>query len=107
MDNLTIDGSIATSTLDTISARITLTPGQQILPMIEQRIRDDIEPRAQQVEKDLVAIINIELGKLGINPSMTSTYQFAQGIADKYLERLVCERIEAIVDGLIGTIARP
>ena len=94
--------SINTSTLDTISARITLTPGQQILPMIEQRIRDEIEPRAQQAEKDLIAIISIELGKLGINPSLTGTHAYARGIADNYRERLVGERIEAIVDGLVA-----
>lgn len=73
-----------------------------ILSMIEQRIRDDVEPQVKLADNDLTAIISIELRKLGINPSLTNMHQFASGIADKYRERLVCERIAAIVDGLVG-----
>jgi hypothetical protein len=109
MDNLKFDGSILTKRigmngggqvtgfgLDSITQKP--TQSQLILPTIEQRIRDEVEPRAQQAEKDLIAIINIELVKLGINPVLTGTHAYARGIANKYRERLVGERIDALVD---------
>lgn len=70
----------------------------RILTMIEQHIRDEIEPLAQQAEKDLIAIISIELGKLGINPDLAGTLAYTRGIADKYRQRLVGERIGALID---------
>lgn len=113
MDRMKIGGDIMTKSLG-ISASghvagfglslnpLKPVPSQQILPMIEQRIRGAVEPQAQQAEKDLNAIINIELGKLGFNPAMTNTGQYVSGIADKYRERLVAERIAALVDSLVA-----
>ncbi|MDQ2822050.1 MAG: hypothetical protein M3Y65_16920 [Pseudomonadota bacterium] len=102
MNNLKIDGSINTSTLETISARLTLSPAQQIMETIEQRIQEEVKPQVDQAEKDLIAIVTIELDKLGINAQLTNTYQFASGIADKYRDRLVDQRIAAIIDGLMS-----
>lgn len=107
MDNLKIDGNILAKNFcinggafDFITGRP--VQSKQILSMIEQRIRDEVEPKVLQTEKDLMAIISIELNKLGIKPSMTSTHQYVSSIVDKYREGLVGERITAIVDGLVS-----
>jgi hypothetical protein len=110
MDNMKIDGSILAGHvigygLDFITQKP--AQAQRILPMIEQRIRDEVEPQVKQADKDLTAIISIELRKLGINPSLTTMHQFASGIADNYRERLVGERIEALVDSLVPAAPQP
>jgi hypothetical protein len=109
MDNMKFDGSILAKGFVIGWGSVTQKPdqAQRILPMIEQRIRDDVEPKARQAEKDLTAIISIELRKLGINPNLTNMHQFTSGIADKYRERLVSERIEALVDSLVPAALQP
>lgn len=112
MDNLKIDGSINSryavkiddngfvkgfGLIDTAAPK-----PLPILSMIEQRIRDEIEPRAQQAEKDLIAIISIELAKLGINPSLTGTHAYARDIADKYRAHQVGKRLDALVDFMVA-----
>jgi hypothetical protein len=117
MDSLKINGSISSRYAMKIDENgfvkgfgvvdTTAPKSLPLLSMIEQRIRDEIEPSAQQAEKDLIAIISIELGKLGINPSLTGTHAYARGIADKYRERLVGERIDALVDFMANIANQP
>lgn len=110
MDNIKIDGGILAGNLSVKNyAGLTgldfvtqkPTQAQSILPMIEQRIRDAVEPQVNQARADLEAIIAIELDKLGVKAHFTSLYQFTDSIAKQYEERLVAERIAALVDSLI------
>lgn len=98
--NLSEGFNLRVGSLDLISQKATQV--QQILPMIEQRIREEVEPRVQEAEKDLIAIIKIELGKLGINADLTKTHQYVSGIADRYRERLVGERMEALAKFMVN-----
>lgn len=117
MDNLKIGGSISSryamkiddngfvkgfGLMDTAAPK-----PLPILSMIEQRIRDEIEPRAQQVEKDLIAIISIELGKLDINADLTGTHAYARGIADKYRAHQIGKRLDALVDFMANIANQP
>jgi len=73
-----------------------------ILDMLQMSIHAIVNPIVDKAQNKLESIIADELLKLGINPSLTSLYPFAQGIADQYRNKLVGARIKAIVDGLVS-----
>jgi hypothetical protein len=78
------------------------SPAFGILPMIEQRIRASVRTRVEITRKGLDAVISAEVKGLGLDPDVHSAWKFVAKIADAYEERLVAERIKAIVDGLVS-----
>lgn len=100
--SVAVSGTLNTATLSSISAQATPTPAQQILPMIEQRIRASIRAEVEQTRKHLESAIGAELVKLGFDAEFNKSWQFASEVATEYGEMLVRKRIKAIVDDLVN-----
>lgn len=73
----------------------------QILPMIEARIRESIAPEVEKMRARLVAVINCEAATFGMRADFNGSHQFADKIAKAYAEKLVADRIAALVDSLV------
>jgi hypothetical protein len=82
------------------------TPADQILPMIERRIRASIREEVEQTRKHLESVIGAEMVKLGFHADFNKSWQFASEVATEYGETLVGKRIKAIVDGLVSEPAK-
>lgn len=72
----------------------------QILPMIEDRIRNSIRKEVEEVRAGLVETLGVEARKLGLRLDARSA-QFAEMMAKDYGEKLVRDRIVALVDSLL------
>jgi Spy/CpxP family protein refolding chaperone len=82
------------------------TPAQTILPMIEQRIRQQVKPLVYEARLSMERAVVAEFKKMGIDWMMTSYAQFSESAAKQYAEKLVAERIAALVDSLVPPVAK-
>jgi glutamate racemase len=73
----------------------------QIVNMIEQRIRSEVRPQAMAMADEMRVRLEAEVTGLGCSHYLTSLHKFVDEVCDQYSEKLVNERYSALVDKLL------
>ena len=69
--------------------------------LIEQRIQDDVEHSERSALEPLRHAIEVELKKLGINPTFTSMHTFVSDMRCTHIKNQVRARVNALVDRVV------
>ena len=72
-----------------------------VTSMIEQRIQADVERSEKEALEPLRRAIEVELKKLGINPTFSSMHTFVSEMRCKHIKNQVSARVNALVDRVV------
>ncbi len=72
-----------------------------ISQLLDERIRLGARKQAHEQADRLEAIIKAELARMGLNEYLTSPFEFLSQVRADYEQKVVRERVSAIVDGLL------
>lgn len=79
----------------------------QILPMIESRVRSEVDKQVVSVKRLASDQVNEVLASLGIKDDRREANRFIAAVIDQHRERLVYERMVAIADRLAAPSETP
>ncbi|MDQ1835540.1 hypothetical protein [Massilia scottii] len=73
------------------------TKHESVTSLIEERIKADVERSEKEALEPLRRAIEVELNKLGINPTFTSMHTFVSEMRCRHIKNQMRVRVEALV----------
>jgi hypothetical protein len=98
-----IDGSIEARSMSVTGYGYSIAAAHPLLTMIEQRISSTNRDAALVAHRNMVAAIEAELVKLGLDAHVVDVFSFAESVSMEYSKKLTRDRMTAIVDGLVAS----